>query len=129
MCGREKNAPLVKKFEAPTAGPTLIDMQKRLRVPLAGALLFFTATTALANDVQASASEPIRFDALVRSADAVAVVTPLEQFAAWEDGRIYTHTRVRVEQRIAGDSRTITEGAEAFVRTRGGIVGDVGQLV
>ena len=53
-------------------------------------------------------------------------MTPLEQYSAWEDRRIYTFTRVRVDEGIAGDLGT---GAEAWVVTRGGVVGDVGQHV
>lgn len=55
--------------------------------------------------------------------------TALAAQSRWEtvgrSRRIVTTTRVRVEQTIAGQS----PGAEALVRTLGGQVGDVGQIV
>jgi hypothetical protein len=51
-------------------------------------------------------------------------VTPLEQRGTWEGGRIYTYTRVRAETAIAGALPT-----ELWIRTMGGIVGDIGQIV
>jgi hypothetical protein len=77
-------------------------------------------------DAQASVSIAVAFDALVRESSAVAVVTPLEQRSVWEDGRIYTYTRVRADQAVAGD---LAAGGEAWVRTLGGVVGHIGQLV
>jgi hypothetical protein len=67
----------------------------------------------------------VRFDELVERATSVAVVRAIESKSVWEEGRIMTYTRVRVEDPIAGASL----GTEAWIVTRGGIVGDVGQQV
>ena len=77
-------------------------------------------------DAQASVSIAVGYDALVKDADSVGVVTPVESKSVWEEGRIYTYTRVKVEQGVAGELGT---GAEGWVRTMGGVVGKIGQLV
>lgn len=77
-------------------------------------------------DAEASVSIAVGFEDLVKDADAVAIVTPLEHTSVWEDGRIYTYTRVKAEQGVAGD---FGAGAEGWIRTRGGVVGKIGQLV
>lgn len=77
-------------------------------------------------DAQASVSIAIGYDQLVKDADSVAVMTPLESKSVWEDGRIYTYTRLKVEQGVAGDLGT---GSEGWVRTMGGVVGKIGQMV
>jgi hypothetical protein len=80
-------------------------------------------------DVTASASVSIAvtWDALLHDSTAAAVVTPsTEARSVWEGGRIYTYTRVHVDRAVAGD---VKAGDEAWVRTMGGIVGRVGQLV
>jgi hypothetical protein len=64
------------------------------------------------------------FDDLVRQSSAVAVVTPIEQHAAWEGPRIVTTTRVRVDRLIAGEAP-----GELSVRTQGGSVGHIGQIL
>jgi Matrixin len=84
------------------------------------AAVFLSASASARADV----SIAVALDDLVRGSSAVAVVTPLEQFASWERGRIYTHTRVRVDRLVAG-----TVPAEVWVRTRGGVAGDFGQIV
>jgi hypothetical protein len=53
-------------------------------------------------------------------------VTAAESRAVWEDGRIYTYTRVLVTRAVAGE---LTSGGDAWVRTMGGVVGKVGQIV
>ena len=105
-----------------------------LRSSLLVALLTgaFTAgiTAALAvlvpGDAQASVSIAVGYVALVKDADAVGVVTPVESKTVWEEGRIVTYTRVKVDQGVAGDLGT---GSEGWVRTLGGVVGKIGQLV
>jgi hypothetical protein len=87
-------------------------------VPLASAT--FTA------DAHASVSIAITWGGLLRESTAVAVATPVESHSAWEGGRIYTYTRVRVDRAVAGD---LPAGSEAWVRTMGGIVGKIGQIV
>ncbi|AKV01616.1 hypothetical protein AKJ09_08279 [Labilithrix luteola] len=77
-------------------------------------------------EAQASVSIAVTFDALVKDADAVAVVTPVEHKSVWENGRIYTYTRVKVDQAVAGD---VASGGEGWVRTMGGVVGKIGQRV
>ncbi len=77
-------------------------------------------------DARASVSIAITFDTLVKDADAVGVATPVESKSVWEGGRIYTYTRMQIEQGVAGELGT---GAEGWVRTMGGVVGNVGQAV
>ncbi|MBX3188263.1 MAG: hypothetical protein KF819_14680 [Labilithrix sp.] len=94
---------------------------------LAAALAAVPATAVMVpSDAKASVSIAVGFDALVRDADAVSVVTPLEAKSVWEDGRIYTYTKVRIDQGVAGELGT---GADGWVRTMGGVVGKIGQLV
>jgi hypothetical protein len=69
-------------------------------------------------------SIPVTFDDLVRRATAAAIVTPLEQRGVWEGGRIATYTHVRIDRTVAGR----LEG-EVWVRTHGGAVGHIGQIV
>ena len=99
-----------------------------LRIALLGASLLVpaAAVTAVPTDARASVSIAVGFDALVKDADVVAVVTPVESKSLWEDGRITTYTRVKVEQGVAGELGT---GGEGWVRTLGGVVGKIGQLV
>lgn len=87
---------------------------------MATGLVAVTATS----DANASVSIAVGYDALVKDADAVAVATPTEQKSVWEDGRIYTYTKLKVDQGVAGDV-----GSESWVRTMGGVVGKIGQLV
>src|SRR4029077_363296 len=49
-----------------------------------------------------------------------------EARSVWEGGRIYTYTRVRVERPVAGN---LDGAGELWVRTMGGIVGNIGQRV
>lgn len=77
-------------------------------------------------DAQASVSIAVGFEALVKDADAVGVATPIESKSVWEDGRIYTYTKVKIDQSVAGDVGT---GSEGWVRTMGGVVGKIGQMV
>jgi hypothetical protein len=104
---------------------------KLLRSSLLAAVLSGLAGAAASGvlvptDAQASVSIAVAFDALVKDADTVGVVTPLETKSVWEEGRIYTYTRVKVEQGVAGELAT---GSEGWVRTMGGVVGKIGQLV
>jgi len=95
-----------------------------LSAVLAGASL--AAGVSVPSDARASVSIAVAYDALVKDADSVGVVTPVEAKSVWEDGRIYTYTRVKVDQGVAGELGTGTEG---WVRTMGGVVGKIGQLV
>jgi hypothetical protein len=89
-------------------------------------LLILGALGALAKPASASVQLAVLFDDLVRDSSAVCVFTGLEQKSAWEDGRIYTRTRARCDQPLAGE---VKQGQEVWIRTMGGIVGDVGQAV
>ncbi len=101
---------------------------KLLRTSFLAAALALAAPAAVLvpSDAQASVSIAVGFDALCKDADAVGVVTPMEAKAVWEDGRIYTYTKVKVDQSVAGDVAT---GSEGWVRTMGGVVGKIGQMV
>lgn len=97
---------------------------------LVAALAVMTSAPALGifvpSDAHASVSIAVAFDALVKDADSVGIVTPVESKSVWEDGRIYTYTRVKVDQNVAGELAT---GGEGWVRTMGGVVGKIGQMV
>lgn len=93
---------------------------------LAVALALAPAAVLVPTDAHASVSIAVGFDALVKDADAVGVVTPVEQKAVWEEGRIYTYTKVKVDQSVAGDVGT---GSDGWIRTMGGVVGKIGQMV
>jgi hypothetical protein len=95
------------------------------RVALLGAVLGIACAT-VASDADASVSVAVLFDGLVAESTAVDVVTPAEAHAVWQDGRIYTYTRVHVDTAVAG---SLTAGSDVWVQTMGGEIGDVGQLV
>jgi hypothetical protein len=73
---------------------------------------------------RASVSIAILFDELVGRSTAAAIVTPVEREGVWENGRIVTYTHVQIERVLAGSAPS-----EAWVRTLGGEVGRIGQLV
>jgi hypothetical protein len=75
---------------------------------------------------RASVSIAVTWDELLARSSAAVVGIPAEARSAWENGRIYTYTRVGVDRAIAGD---LHAGDDVWVRTMGGIVGDVGQRV
>ena len=79
-----------------------------------------------AGDARASVSIAVAFEPLVKDSSAVAIVTPTEQTCVWENGRIYTYTRVHADTAVAGE---VALGAEVWVRTMGGVVGHIGQSV
>jgi len=73
---------------------------------------------------RASVSIAIQLEELARNSTAAAIVRPVEHRAVWENGRIFSYTRVQVEEVVAGNL-----AAEIWVRTMGGAVGTTGQLV
>jgi hypothetical protein len=75
-----------------------------------------------AADARASVSIAVTWDA----STSAAVVTAIESRSVWEGGRIYTYTHVRVDRTVAGNLPT---GGDAWVRTMGGVVDRIGQLV
>lgn len=90
------------------------------------ALLATLALPFAPSDAAASVSIAVGFDQLVKDADSVSIITPGEGSAVWEDGRIVTYTKVHVDQGVAGE---LNAGGDTYVRTLGGVVGKVGQLV
>ncbi len=96
------------------------------RTLFAGALLGSASALVVPTDASASVSIAVAFDNLVKESAAVAIVTAGEQKSVWEDGRIYTYTRMHVDEGVAG---TLGAGADGWVRTMGGVVGEIGQLV
>ncbi len=122
--------PLVaeRTARAKIAGMTLLRPSLLAGLITLGASVSLSAALAVVapRDAHASVSIAVGYEALVKDADAVGVVTPVEAKTVWEEGRIVTYTRVKVEQGIAGDVGT---GSEAWMRTLGGVVGKIGQLV
>lgn len=92
----------------------------RLRGLLFAAVLFFAPVPR----ADASVSFTVVLDALVEESSAACVATPIDKRSVWEDGRIATYTRVHVDRVLAG-----TLSSEVWVKTLGGAVGDVGQIV
>jgi hypothetical protein len=82
------------------------------------------ATALVEREARASVSVAVTFEDLVRKSTGVAHVTAVEQQAQWEEGRIVTYTHVRVDARLAGELPQ-----EVWVRTLGGEVGTIGQVV
>jgi hypothetical protein len=85
-------------------------------------LLVFSAPP----EARGSVSIAITWDRLLRQSTASVVVTPIEARSVWEGGRIYTYTRVHVDRSVAGE---LAEGGETWVRTMGGVVEKIGQIV
>jgi len=81
--------------------------------------------TLRADDAAASLEFSASVAELARWSSAVAVVTALETNSVWEGTRIVTFSRVHVDKLVAG--RTAT--AEPVVKTLGGKVGTIGQIV
>ncbi len=79
---------------------------------------------------RAGAALPITLKELVESSRMALVATPREAVSNWEreggSRRIVTYSRVEVQQPLAGQH---PEAAELYVRTLGGRVGDIGQIV
>ena len=77
---------------------------------------------------RAEATVAIQFDvaALTTTSDVVAVARVESRSAQWVGGRIVTDFVVRVSLPVAG---SIDEGAQLTVRTAGGRVGDLAQVV
>lgn len=89
------------------------------------ALACATAGVLRARAAAASVSIAVTWDGLLHESTAAIVGTPQDGMSVWENGRLYTYTRVHVEQAVAGDA----PATDAWVRTMGGVVGKVGQLV
>lgn len=90
------------------------------------ALVAVTMLIALSGDSRASVSIAVGWDDLLHASAEAVIVTPTGAQSAWEAGRIYTYSHVRVDRAIAG---ALSSGGEAWIRTMGGVVGDTGQRV
>jgi hypothetical protein len=104
-----------------------VPSMKRLRAWAFGSLLATSAAglcLAVEGDARASISIAVLFDELVRDSSAAAIVTPFEQKAVWEDGRIVTYSHVHADRTVAGSLES-----DPWIRTLGGTVGRVGQVV
>ena len=84
------------------------------------------ALAVVAVDARASVSIQVSWDSLLHDSTAAVVATPTETRAVWENGRIYTYAHLRVDRAVAGE---LAAGGDPWVRTMGGVVGKVGQLV
>jgi hypothetical protein len=81
-------------------------------------------------EASASVSIAVSLEDLARASSIIARVTPVERTSAWENGRIVTTTRVRVDELIAGAPAPGAGAArELRVRTLGGRVDTIGQIV
>jgi hypothetical protein len=85
---------------------------------------FVVALTA--GDVRASVSIAATWDGLLQESTAAVVTSPIESQSVWEGGRIYTYTHLRVDRAVAGG---LPNGSDVWVRTLGGVVGKIGQIV
>jgi hypothetical protein len=79
-----------------------------------------------ADTARASVSIQVTWDGLLRESSAAVMATSVETRSVWENGRIYTYARLHVDRAIEGD---LPVGGEAWVRTMGGVVGKLGQMV
>lgn len=85
---------------------------------------FLACALSVAPTARASVSYAVVFDALLEESSAACVATPIEVKSVWESGRIATYTRVHVERVLSG-----TLASEVWIKTMGGAVGDIGQMV
>jgi hypothetical protein len=88
------------------------------------------------SDARASVSVAVTLEGLLQETTLAVVGTPSEASSVWENGRIYTYTRVHVDRLVAGDgtradgsAKTSDASADVWIRTMGGIVGKIGQRV
>jgi hypothetical protein len=100
-------------------------MTRALAMVLVGVLAALLPAAA-----EAGVARALGLRELVQQSRLVAVGTPLESHSRWEliggQRRIVTFTRVRIEQTVLSASET---DPEVMVRTLGGRVGSIGQLV
>ncbi len=87
-------------------------------------MIFAAAMLCAAASADASVSFTVVMDSLVQESSAAILATPVEVKSVWEGGRIATYTRVHVDRAFVGNV-----GSEVWVKTMGGVVGQIGQLV
>jgi len=117
-------------FPAPARRPPCAnlraDMNRRQTLGLMGTLLAGLIAPRLA---RATTARAVALGDLVRRSTRIAHATPLEGSSRFEDigdtRHIVTYTRLRVEDPIFGD----TGETEILVRTLGGHVGELGEIV
>jgi hypothetical protein len=101
---------------------------RRLRTLTLGSLLAAGGASwigvGVEREARASISIAVLFDELVRDSSAAAIMTPYEQKAVWEDGRIITYSHVHADRTVAGSIES-----DPWIRTMGGTVGRIGQVV
>jgi hypothetical protein len=85
---------------------------------------FVSLASFVAPAARASVSYTVVLDALAKESAAACLETPAEVKSVWEGGRIVTYTRLHVDSLLAGSLPD-----EIWVRTLGGVVGDIGQQV
>jgi len=94
-----------------------------------GILGTFAASLAFANAAAATTARAVSLPDLVRRSTRIARATALDSFARSEDiggaRHIVTYSRLRIDEPIHGPSAD----SETLVRTLGGRVGDVGEIV
>jgi len=104
----------------------LLSAWTALVVGMGGVGAGFVVSAWVATEARASVSLPATWDGLLQESTAAAVMTPAEARAVWENGRIYTYTRLTVDRAVTGD---LAAGSSVWVRTMGGVVGKIGQIV
>ena len=98
----------------------------------AGAASLFTVDDGVVrgpHEASASVAIAVSLEDLARASTVVARVTPIDRTSAWEEGRIVTTTRVRVDEIVAGSVGNLRGPRELRVRTLGGRVDKIGQIV
>ncbi len=123
--GRVGNRGLgVGSILAAALGLTLARRARRRLTIATGIAALVAVSIGVARDARASVSVAATFDDLVARASAAAVIVPADQRSVWEDGRIMTYTFAHVDRLVAGKLPR-----DIWVRTFGGSVGRIGQLV
>ena len=84
------------------------------------------AAAVASSDARASVSIQVTWDGLLRESTAAVLATVDQTNPVWENGRIYTYSHLHVERVMAG---ALAGDRDTWVRTMGGVVGKVGQLV
>ncbi len=97
-----------------------------LALLLAASVASLSASLVAPSPARASVSIAVSVEGLVRQSAAVAIVTATETKNGYEGSRIFTYTHVKVDRPIAGELGT---GADAWVRSEGGIVDHIGMHV
>jgi hypothetical protein len=88
-----------------------------------GACAILAAIAAAPRIARGSVDVPLTRQEIAQRSFAECEVTPIDATSTWEDGRIVTYTRARVDRVLAG-----TAPGEVVIRTLGGTVGSVGQI-